>query len=97
MKIQYLVCKPIREWRLFCGRTTVLYGLVAALAALALLATPTGAQEEGPTVSNETCLECHSDPTLNMVLPDGDVVLLYIEPDMFHNSVHGELGYACAQ
>jgi hypothetical protein len=32
-----------------------------------------------------------------MVLPDGDVVLLYIEPDMFHNSVHGELGYACTQ
>jgi predicted CXXCH cytochrome family protein len=83
---------------MFPRRLTVLLGLGAAIALLALFVTPTAAQEEGPTtVSNETCLECHSDPTLNMVLEDGDVVSLYIEPDMFHGSVHGELGYACVQ
>jgi predicted CXXCH cytochrome family protein len=79
-------------------RMAVLIGLGMTLVALAFIVDPIGAQEEGPTtVSNETCLECHSDSTLNMVLEDGDVVWLYIEPDMFHGSVHGELGYACVQ
>ncbi len=78
-------------------RLTVLIGLAAAIGLLALFPAPTGAQEEGPAVGNESCLECHADPTLNMVLGDGEVVSLYIEPDMFHDSVHGELGYACVQ
>ncbi len=81
-------------------RAVILVAAGLALATLGLLAYPTSAQEgggEGSSVSNETCLECHSDPTLNMVLDSGDVISLYIESEMFDDSVHGELGYACVQ
>ncbi len=72
-------------------------GFAVAALALCLLATPAGAQEEGPSVSNESCLECHSDPSLAMPLEDGDVISLYIDPDTYANSVHGDHGYACVQ
>ena len=76
-------------------------GLCLALMAVTVLASPARAQEDDggdiASVSNETCLECHSDPTLSMVLEDGDVVSLFIDQDVFHDSAHGELGYACVQ
>jgi predicted CXXCH cytochrome family protein len=68
--------------------------------ALVLLLPPlqiAGAQEEGPGVSNESCLECHSDPALNMPLDNGELISLYIDEEVFSGSVHGEAGYACVQ
>lgn len=55
------------------------------------------AQPAQPIVGNDTCLECHSDQTLGMSLEDGTLVSLYIDPDVFHGSVHGSEGYACVQ
>lgn len=75
-------------------RIAELMGLTLALGIVNLTVE---AQEDGPIVSNETCLECHSDPTLNMPLEDGDVISLHIDPDTFADSVHGEHGYACVQ
>ena len=82
---------------MYSQRCAYLIASTIALAMIGLFAAPAGAQEAGPIVSNDSCLECHSDPTLTMVLDDGDVISLYIDPDTFHGSVHGELGYACVQ
>lgn len=75
---------------------------LASLAAFAFFAValllPSGASAQGgPGVSNRTCLECHSDPTLNMPLGDGQLISLYIDEQIFSDSVHGQAGYACVQ
>jgi hypothetical protein len=50
-----------------------------------------------PTVSNETCLECHGKPGLTMTLENGDVLDLYVDPATYAASIHGKDGYACVQ
>ncbi len=37
----------------------------------------------------ELCLGCHSDSSLQMELPGGDLVSVYVNPEEFTNSVHG--------
>ncbi len=66
--------------------------LVAAITP-ALLETPV----QGQGISNETCLECHSDPNLLMVLDNGELMSVYIDEDEYLQSVHGDGGYACVQ
>jgi predicted CXXCH cytochrome family protein len=51
----------------------------------------------GPIVSNEACLECHGKPGLSITLTNGDILDLYVNPDNYADSVHGENGYACVQ
>ncbi len=51
----------------------------------------------GPTVSNESCLECHGKPGLTMPLENGDVLDLYVDPAVYASSIHGQDGYACVQ
>ena len=51
----------------------------------------------GPTVSNETCLECHGKPGLTMTLENGDSLDLYVDPVTYATSIHGQDGYACVQ
>jgi hypothetical protein len=50
-----------------------------------------------PTVSNETCLGCHGKPGLTMSLENGEVLDLYVDPDAYASSIHGQDGYACVQ
>ncbi len=50
-----------------------------------------------PIVSNETCLGCHGKPGLTMTLLNGDVLDLYVNPDVYAASIHGKDGYACVQ
>ncbi|MGE5124507.1 MAG: hypothetical protein ACM3H7_08310, partial [Acidobacteriaceae bacterium] len=50
-----------------------------------------------PIVSNEVCLGCHGNPGLSMNLTNGDILDLYVNPDNYNTSVHGEDGYACVQ
>jgi nitrate/TMAO reductase-like tetraheme cytochrome c subunit len=50
-----------------------------------------------PIVSNETCLGCHGQPGLTMTLLNGDVLDLYVNPDVYTASIHGKDGYACVQ
>jgi predicted CXXCH cytochrome family protein len=49
------------------------------------------------SVSNETCLGCHNNPNLNMVLGNGEVFNLYVPADIYAHSIHGTEGYACVQ
>lgn len=58
----------------------------AALAAPLLLAVPAGAA--GPTV--EQCLECHGDSTIEMSLPGGKTLSLYVDLREYRQSVHGK-------
>jgi predicted CXXCH cytochrome family protein len=53
---------------------------------------------EAQTVSdwgNETCLECHSEPGLSMVLPSGETLDVTIDEDRWHNSIHAEWDLKC--
>ena len=49
------------------------------------------------SIGNETCLECHGQPGLTMPMENGDLLEVYVNPDDYNNSIHGELGYACVQ
>jgi nitrate/TMAO reductase-like tetraheme cytochrome c subunit len=51
----------------------------------------------GPIVGNEVCLGCHGQPGLTMTLVNGDVLDLYVNPDTYVASIHGQDGYACVQ
>ena len=66
--------------------------LLAAVIPL-LIASPV----HGQSISNDTCLECHSDPTLVMQLDNGDFMSVFVDEDEYIHSVHGEGGYACVQ
>src|SRR4030042_1080892 len=50
-----------------------------------------------PIVSNEVCLGCHGEPGLTMPLSHGDILDLYVNPELYADSVHGKGGYACVQ
>jgi hypothetical protein len=76
--------------------------LTFALGALALvLALTAGRAVANPLpqagVSNESCLQCHADPSVTLKLEDGSTVSMYIDQAVFDNSIHGKLGYACVQ
>jgi predicted CXXCH cytochrome family protein len=61
------------------------------LAALLLALTLQGpAVESSRTADNETCLACHSDQSLSLTLPNGEARSLFVAPDGFRASVHGE-------
>ncbi len=51
----------------------------------------------GPIVGNDVCLGCHGQPGSSIALENGDVLDLYVDPDMYAGSIHGENGYACVQ
>jgi hypothetical protein len=51
----------------------------------------------GPIVGNEVCLGCHGTPGLSIVLDNGDILDLYVNPDNYAASIHGKDGYACVQ
>lgn len=84
----------------------IFLGLLAILVVLALSGTSVAESaiqvEPTPTLSplsigDDTCLECHGQPGLTLTLENGDILELYVNPDDFKNSIHGELGYACVQ
>jgi nitrate/TMAO reductase-like tetraheme cytochrome c subunit len=79
-----------------------------APAAPLLQDTPTPAPTEPETVptrtpipnlsiGNEYCLSCHGQPGQTFTLGNGDVLDLYVPPELHQNSVHGEEGIACVQ
>lgn len=65
--------------------------------ALAIPAIQTAAQADELGISNDTCLACHGEPSLGIVLASGEPLSLYIDPELFAASVHGRGGYACVQ
>ena len=48
-------------------------------------------------MSDEACLECHSNPNMVLPLPSGEKVSLTVESVLYKTSVHGREGYACVQ
>lgn len=62
--------------------------ILLALAYFFVLATPTFAQE-APPISNDQCLLCHSEPDLTVVLPSNEVMVVTIDGNVLHDSVHG--------
>ncbi|MCL5267720.1 MAG: cytochrome c3 family protein [Bacteroidetes bacterium] len=53
-----------------------------------------GAARISRAQSNDDCLACHSDSTLTMQ-SKGKTVSLYVNPDVFKSSVHGDAGLSC--
>jgi hypothetical protein len=51
----------------------------------------------GAWIANQTCLNCHGVPGLSMTLESGESLSLYVSPEGYTASVHGEAGYACIQ
>jgi hypothetical protein len=49
------------------------------------------------SIGNDTCLECHGKPGLTLELDSGETLNLYVDPQAYHDSIHGEQGYACVQ
>jgi hypothetical protein len=49
------------------------------------------------SISNDVCLSCHGQPGLTMMLENGDSIDLYVIPEEYASSIHGELKYACVQ
>ncbi|MFH0930631.1 MAG: cytochrome c3 family protein [Candidatus Zixiibacteriota bacterium] len=41
---------------------------------------------------NQECKRCHSNPNLKKVLPDGKVISLYIDSELYYKSVHKKQG-----
>jgi hypothetical protein len=53
---------------------------------------------EPPAQDSEVCLACHGTPGIGEAeLPSGETLPLYVNPEVFEASVHGQLGYACIQ
>jgi len=53
--------------------------------------------EVNKSIRNETCLACHSEPNLSMSLENGQLLSLFVPPQVYEESIHGRLGYACVQ
>jgi hypothetical protein len=58
---------------------------------------PTDEPDPRLSISDDVCLECHGQPGLTLELENGEVLDLYISPDDYYHSIHGEQGYACVQ
>lgn len=82
-------------------------GVTVLLVALGLIVSPvTAARPEGKTSQpvalpvageNDACLACHQNPQFNVALGNGDTLELFVNPDEFSHSVHGESGVTCVQ
>jgi hypothetical protein len=83
-------------------------GVTVLLVALGLIVSPvTAAQPEGkisqpaaalPAVGeNDACLACHQNPQFKVDLGNGDSFELFVNPDEFTHSVHGDSGITCMQ
>jgi hypothetical protein len=74
-------------------------GAIAAPQPIGLAAAPDRAPvlQQPEPVSNDTCLSCHSNQSLQKELFNGEMWSLYVNPDDHANSVHGQSGLACVQ
>ncbi len=68
-----------------------------AQAQLASQEEPTRTPIPNLSLSDDYCLECHGQPGQTYPLQNGDLLDLYVPPELHRNSVHGQMGYACVQ
>ena len=69
----------------------------AVMAAGAPLArSAAGAPEPEPQQGDsQACLACHGDASLQLTLPSGESLSLFISPEALQQSVHEQLGISC--
>jgi hypothetical protein len=82
-------------------------GLTIFLVALGLMVSPaTAARFDGENSKpmplpaageNDACLACHQNPQFAAALGNGDSFELFVNPDEFNHSVHGESAVTCIQ
>jgi predicted CXXCH cytochrome family protein len=87
----------MRKVKRFSPGRILLAGCLALVAALAWAAgLPRLARADLPQQETEKyCLSCHGNPDLQMTMPSGEQVSLYISPDDLRYSVHSPLGIEC--
>lgn len=88
--------KPGRD-HIFHARGLLLLCLTAALVLVSRLDSPAFGQASPANVSgpNASCLSCHSNPDMTTTLADGEVFSIFVDPQKFAGSVHGQNGAAC--
>lgn len=64
--------------------------LLLAGVAVAVVASRSVAQSNPEAPPGNACLDCHGQPGLSLGLPSGEVLPLYVDPDTFAASVHGD-------
>ena len=52
---------------------------------------------QAPPPGNADCLACHSIPTLQVALPSGEPLSLYVDENHYGASVHGQNNISCVQ
>ncbi len=58
-------------------------------------ATPAATSNPPAPANNQVCLGCHSNPDQQMKALNGEVISLYVDPQVYQASVHGAQGFAC--
>ncbi len=83
--------KPDRLHRILytCSLLFLLSLVVALRNAQPVQAAPPAQETE------EYCLSCHNNPGLQMTLPGGEILSLYVSPAVIAKSVHSPLGIEC--
>lgn len=71
-------------------------GVAMGIALIVSIGVYATVEAQGPT-DDATCLQCHSNPELEMTLPSGEPLSLYVDPESFHGSIHGTLNVTCVQ
>ena len=67
---------------------------IFVLSSIFLLTTSVKAEEPNqPT--DDYCLSCHADPQLSVILPSGESLSLFVDPEIHGNSVHTDAGIEC--
>ena len=80
------------------SRAWIALVLAAALTLVVVSTAFAGGPGEAPQsaeVENQVCLSCHSNPDLSVKLPSGETLKLYMNSDLFNQSVHGKQGQRC--
>jgi predicted CXXCH cytochrome family protein len=79
-------------------RLLLAFGAVPLLVLVAVGLAGAAAPTPAPPVNsqNQSCLACHSNPSLSTKLPSGDVLSLFVDSAVYDASVHGQQGFACA-
>ncbi|MBI2913139.1 MAG: cytochrome C [Chloroflexi bacterium] len=92
--------EPGRLYRRLLWPATV--SIATGLTFLGVMAAVAGAQGPRPSLesvpvrpdvrqdSNESCLQCHNDPTSSMSFPSGEELPLYVDPQAYGRSAHGD-------
>lgn len=81
---------------IFIGMLFLMLSKVSA-AQLPQVTNPTDEPDPYLSIADDVCLECHGQPGLTLELENGEILDLYIFPDDYYHSIHGEQGYACVQ